>query len=170
MRTYCALMRLLASMTAHVNDKHVLSFERFFVARASLPAADKRFLIAVNMIGVDVTDKLILREEFEAAASPMTVRFEENAPVIFCVCGVSQDRFAARATVIVVTHRVFSTKNVFVCAAEAVLLHSAVEFINVTGILMVQMRTSRRQLAVLNDVVVAGIVRGFILWLSFPHV
>lgn len=130
-------------MTTHVNDKHVLSLERFFVARTSLPATNKRFLIAMNVIGVDVTDKLILREEFEAAASPMTVCFEENASVIFRVCGVGQNRFTARATVIVVTHRVSFTKNVFACTAEAVLLDSVVEIVGVTRILKIQMRTRR---------------------------
>lgn len=134
-------MRFFAGMTAHVNNKHVLSLERFFVARTSLPATNKRFLIAMNVIGVDVTDKLILREEFEAATSPMTVCFEENASVIFRVCGVGQNRFTARATVIVVTHRVFSIKNVFVAAAKAVLFDSAVKITDVSRILKVQMGT-----------------------------
>lgn len=128
-------------MTAHMNDKHVLSLERFFVARTSLPATNKRFFIAMNVIGVDVTDQLILREEFEAAASPMAVCFEENASVIFRVCGVGKNCFTARATIIVIAHRVFSIKNVFACAAEAVLFDSDVEVIDVTSILKVQMRT-----------------------------
>lgn len=145
-QTYRAFMRFFAGVSSHVNHQHVLSLERFFVPRTSLPATHKRFLVAVNVIGVYVTDELILREKFEATASPMAVCFKENASVVFRVCGIGQNRFTARATVVVITHSkvvVFDTKNVFVRATKAVLLDAAVEVIGVTGILMVQMRIRR---------------------------
>lgn len=134
-------MRFFASVTTHVNDQHILSLERFFVPRTSLPATHKRLLVAVNMISVDVTDELILRKEFEATTSPMAVCFEEYASIIFRVCGVSLNCFTARATVVVVTHLkiiVFVKRNFFVHAAEAAFFDSAAEMI---GISMVQVRT-----------------------------
>lgn len=94
-------MRFLAGVSSHVHHQHVLSFERLFVPRARLPSAHKRLLIAVDVIGVDVVDELALCEKFESAASPMAVRFEEHAAVVFRIGCVGQNCFAARAAVVI---------------------------------------------------------------------
>lgn len=101
----------------------------------------------------------------------MAVRFEEYASVVFRVCGVSQNSFTARATVVVVTHSkivVLVENDVFVCAAEAVFFVPAAEVIDVTGIPMVQIWTRGRQLAILNNVVMIGVFEIIAFWLHFP--
>lgn len=100
--SYRAFVRLFARVPSHVHNQHILGFERLFVARARLPTAYKRLLVAMNVIGVNMTDELVLREKLEPAASPVTVRLEEDAPVILGIGRVGQDGLAARATAVVV--------------------------------------------------------------------
>lgn len=94
-------MRLFARVSAHVNDQHVLRLERLFIPRASLPSTHKRLFIAVNVIGVDVSDEFFLGEKLESAASPVTICFEENTAIVFRVGCVGQNCLAARAAVVI---------------------------------------------------------------------
>lgn len=47
---YRAFMRLLAGMSPHVHDEHVLRFERLFVSRTILPLAYERLFVRLNVI------------------------------------------------------------------------------------------------------------------------
>ena len=70
-------MRLLARVPPHVNDEHVLGFERFFVAGTFLPAADEAFLVGVDVVVVDVLDQIVLGGEIFVAVLPVAVGFDE---------------------------------------------------------------------------------------------
>lgn len=134
-------MRFFASVPAHVNDQHVLRFERLFISRACLPPTHKRLFVAVNVIGVNMANEFILREKLETATSPMAIRFEENSAVIFSVCRVGQDRLTARAAIVVAARSkvvgIFGMESVFpAAAAEAVRLLSAVKVAHVIGTLV----------------------------------
>jgi hypothetical protein len=84
-----------------VNDQHVLRFERLFISRACFPSANKRLLVAMNVVGIYVAYELILSEKLETATSPMTISFEENTSIILSVGCVGENSFAARAAVVV---------------------------------------------------------------------
>lgn len=71
--TYGALVRLFTRVPAHVNDEHVLSLERFLVARTLAPAADKALFVCVDVVVVDVLDEVILSGEFLVAVAPVAV-------------------------------------------------------------------------------------------------
>jgi hypothetical protein len=163
---YRAFMRLFTRVSSHVHYQHVLSFEWLFISRTSLPSTHKRLLVAVNVIGVDVSNEFVLGKKFESAASPVTVCFEENTAVVFGVGCVGENCFAARAAVVItrskITIIIFGTENVFISAisAEAILLVSAMKVTRIGTLMMVDVRTCRRQLSVLNDVVTAVVVVG----------
>ena len=74
---YRALVRFLSCMPSHMNYQHVLSFEGLFVTRAFLPATNKTFLIGVNMIVVDMLDKVVLRGKFLITIPPVTMGLDE---------------------------------------------------------------------------------------------
>lgn len=46
--THCALMWLLPSVTSHVNEEHVLSFEWLLCSHTSAPLADELLLAVPN--------------------------------------------------------------------------------------------------------------------------
>lgn len=94
-------MRFFTRVSPHVNDQHVLRLERLFIARTRLPSTHKRLLVAMNVVGVDVSDEFVLGEKLESAASPVTVRFEKHAAVVFRVGCVGENCFAARAAVVI---------------------------------------------------------------------
>ena len=52
--THRTLVRLLAGMPPHVDDQHVLGFERLLLPVAVHPAAHKRLLVCLDVILVDV--------------------------------------------------------------------------------------------------------------------
>lgn len=52
--TYSALVWLLSCVSAHVNHKHVLGFERPLLSRALLPVTDKLFFLSMDVLIIDV--------------------------------------------------------------------------------------------------------------------
>jgi len=88
--TYSAFVGLFSGVTAHVYNKHVLRFKRFFTTRAILPAADKSFFATLNVIVVNVLYELILCIEFNTAIAPVAMSFYKVTGFIFnirCVRG-----------------------------------------------------------------------------------
>lgn len=60
-------MRLLSSMSPHVDHQHVLRFERFLVSGTSNPAANEGLLASVDMVRIYVLHQVILSWELEFA-------------------------------------------------------------------------------------------------------
>ena len=52
--THRTLVRLLAGVPPHVDDQHVLGFERLLLPVAVHPAAHKRLLVGLDVVLVDV--------------------------------------------------------------------------------------------------------------------
>ncbi len=74
---YRALVRFLSCMPSHVNHQHVLGFEGLFVTRTFLPATYKTFLVSVDVIVVDMFDKVVLRGKFLITITPVTMGLDE---------------------------------------------------------------------------------------------
>ena len=58
--TYSAFVWLLASVTAHVDNQHILSFEGFLLSGAAIPVTSEVLAIFFDVITVDMLDKIIL--------------------------------------------------------------------------------------------------------------
>ncbi len=54
MSTHSALVRLLAGVTAHVHDQHVLRLEALLPARAVVPPTHERLLVRLDVVLVQV--------------------------------------------------------------------------------------------------------------------
>lgn len=59
--THSALVRFLSGMSAHVDDKHVLSFKRPLFSRAVLPVTHKLLLLSVYVLVIDVLLKTSIK-------------------------------------------------------------------------------------------------------------
>lgn len=104
--SYRALVRFLASVSAHVDDQHVLRFKRLLLSGTFLPAADETLLVGVDVIVVDVFDQVVLSGEFFVAVAPVAVRLDKVARLVF--------HRIARSVVTVVIHRLHSVQVVVV--------------------------------------------------------
>lgn len=60
MLTYRALVRFFSGVPSHMNNKHILGFEWFFLSGALFPSTNKTFLVCMNVIIVDVFHKIVL--------------------------------------------------------------------------------------------------------------
>ena len=58
--TYSAFMWLLPSVTTHVYNQHVLSLKGFFLSCAAIPVTSEVLAIFLDVIAVDMLDKIIL--------------------------------------------------------------------------------------------------------------
>lgn len=54
--THSALVRFLASVSTHMNHQHILSLKWSLLTRAVLPVAHKFFLLAMDMLVIDVLE------------------------------------------------------------------------------------------------------------------
>lgn len=122
-------------MASHMNDEHVLRFERLFISRAWIPSTRKRLLVRINMIRTDVANELVLSIKLASAASPITVRFVDNTSVVFGIGCVGQVRLAARAAVVVAA-RSEILRAAIVLSVEAILLAAHVKVTRVIGTLI----------------------------------
>lgn len=103
---YRALVRFLASVSAHVDDQHVLRFERLLLSGTLLPAADETLLVGMNVVVVDVLDEVVLSGEFLVAVAPVAVRFDKVTRLVL-------HRIAGTVVAIVV-HRFHAVQVVMV--------------------------------------------------------
>lgn len=83
-------MGLFTCMPSHVNDKHVLGLEWFFLSGTILPSANKALFVGMNMVIVDVLYEIILSREFETAVSPMAVRLYKISRLVSQVLAGTQ--------------------------------------------------------------------------------
>lgn len=72
-----AFMRFFSSMSSHVNDQHVLSFERLLLSIAFLPLTHKALLVGVYVIVGDVLDQVFLGPVFFITVGPVAVSLDE---------------------------------------------------------------------------------------------
>ena len=56
--SYRAFMWFLPGMPPHMNHKHVLSLERLLLPGTIFPATNERFLIRLDVVQIDVLEKL----------------------------------------------------------------------------------------------------------------
>lgn len=83
--TYRAFVGLFSCMASHVDNKHVLGLKWLFTTRAIDPATDECFLVALNVIIVNVLNKFVLGNELNATVAPMAIRLNEVARLILNV-------------------------------------------------------------------------------------
>lgn len=55
--THSALVRFLASVSTHMYHQHILSFKWSLLTGAVLPVAHKFFLLAMDMLIIDVLER-----------------------------------------------------------------------------------------------------------------
>lgn len=94
-------MRLLSRVAAHVHYQHILRLEGFFTPRTALPAADEGFLVALDVIVVDMLNEFILREELNVAIVPVTISLNKITGLILNICCI-------RCGAIIVVHGVLA--------------------------------------------------------------
>lgn len=81
-------MWFFARVPPHMNNKHVLRLEGFFLPRAPFPPANKALFIHMNVVSVDMLDQVVLRGELDAAVFPMAVGLDEVRRLILQVTAV----------------------------------------------------------------------------------
>lgn len=91
-----ALVRLLARVSSHVHDQHVLRFERFPFTGTVAPATDETLLVVLNVILFQMLDKFFLCPELATAVLPFAVGLYQIARLFLLVLVV---RFARRRRV-----------------------------------------------------------------------
>lgn len=80
---YSAFVWFFPRMPAHMHHQHVLRLERLLCPRAAVPPTDKRLLIRMYVIVVDVLYEIILGGEFYSAVFPVTVCLDEISRFVF---------------------------------------------------------------------------------------
>lgn len=72
-----ALVWLLPRVSSHVHDQHILSLEGLLLTRAVLPTTHERLLVGVDVVVVQMLDKVILSIKVLVTLPPVAVSLDE---------------------------------------------------------------------------------------------